>query len=589
MRPLCARCNVEIKSEVGLPASGPHAVDMDPQSWVMMDDTLSPPRSLVPHLVGTNGQLQANGTMGSKVRATFSQVQEDIAQLDAHVSRLSDMLSRLVEKRGKLQEYLEQHRALFSPARCVPPEIWGEIFLYCLPPDTSVEDFRYRSPIVKNWFSSCSSDGDAVNEDTRVPWVFTRISRDLRTAALSCPRLWTKVSVCVDDHTVLDRRKLWPLAHILRLSGDLPLSVTLFGRSYDVSAFELWAQSPAAQCLGATSQRWEKLQLNHVPFPTLNRFFSALRNRLDGLKVLEIHFTSELPRTKPLACDVFANAPKLRSLTMTGTFSYDVLHLPMQQLTSCSMHGVLYFPRMIRSCPELVDLDLTLPLVRIEPFAMLKSDRIRTLRLDFHSSDYLLTEQLLKSLDLPSLSTLHLECCHLPDAGASEFFQKNNSITHLTFRVERWSEDSLLRSLRSLSSLEQLCVSVWPRSAGETELLLNNLARRRRGTDLPHGPILPKLRKFELVSHMADFPVDSFVRLVRARWAFGRRGCELEGGISMVPFSPLKSARVFLHGSNVVDHVSVTLAKLNDLKNAGLDVRVYARGLLTFGPGERIL
>ena len=561
-------------------------------AWLADTFNISPPDSLVPHLLGTNALL--SGRLAVQVQGTFPKVQDDISRLDTRISRLSAVLDKLVEKRGKLREYLDQHSALFSPARRVPPEIWGEIFQHCLPSDAAVEDLRCSRSIVEDRFSSCSSDGGAVagvsggdDEDTRAPWVFTRVSRDLRFAAVSCPRLWTRVIVCVDDHAVLDRRKLRLLAHVLRLSGNLPLSVTLFGRSYDAGAFELWAQSPTAQCMAATCHRWEKLQLSHVPCPTQNRFYTALRNRLDSLKVLETHFTSEHPRGKPFACDVFTNTPRLRSLTVTGAFPYDALHMPMQQLASCSMHGVLYFPRLIQSCPDLVDLNLTLPPagVRVESFTLLRSERVRTLRLDLHTADHVLTNQVLRALDLPLLSTLYLECHHLPDDGALKFFKQNSTITHLTFRVDKWSEDSLVRSLQSLSSLKHLCVSIWPGSMKDTELLLNNLARRRRGPELL-TPILPRLQAIELVSRVADFPVETFIRLVRARWTFGRRGSEVEGGLLAVP---LKSVNVFLHGSDVADHVSATLSKLKDLKGAGLDVRAYAKGLLMPGLGRRII
>ena len=553
-------------------------------AWLTETMDVFPPNSPVPHLLRTNESLA--GPLAAKVQGTFSQVQDDISRLDARISRLSVVLDKLVEKREKLREYLDQHSALFAPARRVPPEIWGEIFQHCLPSDAAVEDLRCCRSIVEDRFSSRSSDdGDGgEEEDTRAPWVFTRVSRDLRFAAVSCPMLWTRVSVCVDDHAVLDRRKLRSLVHFLRLSGSLPLSVMLFGRSYDADAFELWAQSPMARSLAATCKRWEKLQLSHVPCPTRNRFYTTLTNRLDRLKVLETHFTSEVPRGKPFACDVFANTPRLRSLTVTGAFPYDALHLPMQQLARCSMHGILCFPRLIQSCPILVDLNLTLPPagVRIEHFNLLRSERVRTLRLDLHTADHLLTDQLLRALDLPLLSTLHLECHHLPDEGALRFFKRNSTIKHLTFRVDKWSEDSLVQSLQSLSSLEHLCVSIWPGSMKGTELLLNNLARRR-GPEFSR-PILPRLQAIELVSCVADFPVETFIRLVRARWAFGRRRNEAESGLLAVP---LESVNVFLHGSDVADYVSATLSKLKDLKDAGLDIRAYAKGLLM--PGRRII
>lgn len=552
--------------------------------WLADTMDVFPPDSLVPHLLRTNEFL--TGPLAAKVQGTFSQVQDDISRVDARISRLSVVLDKLVEKREKLREYLDQHSALFSPARRVPPEIWGEIFQHCLPSDAAVEDLRCCQSIVEDQFSSRSSDGGDGEEDTRAPWVFTRVSRDLRFAAVSCPGLWTRVSVCVDDHAVLDRRKLRSLVHFLGLSGSLPLSVMLFGRSYDAGTFELWAQSPMARSLAATCKRWEKLQLSHVPCPTRNRFYTTLTNRLDSLKVLKTHFTSEVPRGKPFAGDVFANTPRLRSLTVTGALPYDALHLPMQQLARCSMHGVLYFPRLIQSCPVLVDLNLTLPPagVRIEHFNLLRSERVRTLRLDLHTADHLLTDQLLRSLDLPLLSTLYLECHHLPDEGALRFFKRNSTIKHLTFRDDKWSEDSLVQSLQSLSSLEHLCVSIWPGSMKGTELLLNNLARRR-SPELSR-PILPRLQAIELVSCEADFPVETFIRLVRARWAFGRRLNEVEGGLLAVP---LKSVNVFLHGSDVADHVSATLSKLKDLKDAGLDIRAYAKGLLMPGPGRRII
>ncbi|KAF8634579.1 hypothetical protein AX17_004169 [Amanita inopinata Kibby_2008] len=565
------------------------ALDPSPDDSWLQDHVISPPHSLVPHLLGTNTHLC--GSLASQVKDTFSPVQQDITLLDARIARLSAALNKLKEKRGKLQNYLDQHQALLSPARRVPPEIWGEIFQYCLSPNHFVRELKCDRPSTEeeegeDMFSSCISEDGMTDEDCRAPWVFTRISRDLRVAAMSCPRLWTRVSVCVDDHAVLDRRKLWPLAHFLRLSGDLPLSVTLFGRSYDMSAFEMWTKSPAAQVLAATCQRWERLHLSHVPCPTRNGFYTALRNRLHALKVLEMHLTPELPRMKPLACDVFVNVPKLHTLRVAGAFPYDALQLPMQQIATCYMHSDLHFPRLIQSCSGLAELTLTVPPfgIRTEPFSSLKSDYLRTLRLDLYTSDHILIDQIMRSLDLPSLSTLHLECQQLPDAATTHFFKKNSSITHLTFRVQEWAENSFLHSLRSLTSLEQLCIYTWPGSFKNMESILNNLARRRR-TPEHFSPLLPNLQTIELVSHVADFPVDPFVRLIRSRWALGRRGGEVDDWV----VSQLRSAILYLHGGvDPADHLAATLSKLSDVKDGGLDVRAYLKGLLTPGFGRRI-
>ncbi|KAF8997107.1 hypothetical protein BDQ17DRAFT_1219547, partial [Cyathus striatus] len=99
---------------------------------------------------------------------------KEARDLDTEIDQLQQQLHILQDKRSKLHDLAEQHRALISPARRLGTDILEEIFIACLPTERN----------------SCMSS-------TEAPVLLTRICSSWRKIAHSTPRLWAAIHIVV--------------------------------------------------------------------------------------------------------------------------------------------------------------------------------------------------------------------------------------------------------------------------------------------------------------------------------------------------------------------------------------------------------
>jgi len=143
----------------------------------------------------------------SNIHTVFKRRKSELAALNGHIGLLSHTLDEvqviqagLEEKRILLQESLSSHEALASPAyRLLPPELLGEIFLWCHPQT--------------NYVTPSSND---------CPLILTRVCRQWRAVALSTPRLWASLTVSLFKASMSggDLYKCW-----LEKARSVPLSI----------------------------------------------------------------------------------------------------------------------------------------------------------------------------------------------------------------------------------------------------------------------------------------------------------------------------------------------------------------------------
>ncbi|KAF8996148.1 hypothetical protein BDQ17DRAFT_1250108 [Cyathus striatus] len=99
---------------------------------------------------------------------------DDIRDIGIEIDMLRRQWDLLLEKRSKIHDLAEQHRALISPARRLSRDILEEIFLACLPAD--------RNP--------CMSA-------TEAPMLLTQVCSSWRSIARSAPRLWSAIHIAL--------------------------------------------------------------------------------------------------------------------------------------------------------------------------------------------------------------------------------------------------------------------------------------------------------------------------------------------------------------------------------------------------------
>jgi hypothetical protein len=72
----------------------------------------------------------------------------DIARIDKEIIQVQRVLEQLQCDRDEIVTSRRAHKALISPVRRTPPEIWAQIFVLCLPDDEFVEIAALEAPLL---------------------------------------------------------------------------------------------------------------------------------------------------------------------------------------------------------------------------------------------------------------------------------------------------------------------------------------------------------------------------------------------------------------------------------------------------------
>ncbi|KAJ7654610.1 hypothetical protein DFH06DRAFT_1202884 [Mycena polygramma] len=236
------------------------------------------------------------------IESVISTSDARLARLEDEISKLRKTLKRLEEERVSLYSSRDQHIALLSPLRRMPPEVLCQIFSWTM-----------------EHFDSTGA----------YPWVLTHVSSVWRALALSTPSLWSWISF---DYSATTYSLALVTAQIERCRK---LDIRFYGCSEvdsrpQIQMFELLAQH---------SSRWEELivGLTSDLIPSL----TGLRDRVPSLTRLTIHWNEpETVVTKFINC--FETACSLRNASVyhiPGARSFVRVALPIHQLTHYQLMG----------------------------------------------------------------------------------------------------------------------------------------------------------------------------------------------------------------------------------------------------------
>jgi len=132
------------------------------------------------------------------------------------IRKLNEEITRLQAQRDELQQFVDGHHALAAPFRRLPSDIWGEIFVHCLPTNKL---------------------NVAVCTVKEAPLLLTTVCRQWREITLNTPRLWSSVHISASNPppsmtvnqillqrqaAILQGIKLW-----LERSGSRPLTLSI--------------------------------------------------------------------------------------------------------------------------------------------------------------------------------------------------------------------------------------------------------------------------------------------------------------------------------------------------------------------------
>ncbi|KAF9255141.1 hypothetical protein L218DRAFT_365820 [Marasmius fiardii PR-910] len=215
----------------------------------------------------------------------IGQIQDLLLDPAEKLKKLDDEISRLHTQRDELQAFIDEHRALLSPFRRLPADIWSEIFIHCLPPS----EFPVRSV-------------------AEAPLLLTRVCRLWRQIALKTPRLWNALHLNIPDrppkvqfeqYIAIMRARLEGVKGWLQRAGFMPLrlsmSVGVSSRDRDwdwdspIHDTDVAHAEELAVALLQYSRRWKSLSLNRVPRHVLQMLAGGDAPRLEKVTVVSPH------------------------------------------------------------------------------------------------------------------------------------------------------------------------------------------------------------------------------------------------------------------------------------------------------------
>ncbi|KAF9255140.1 hypothetical protein L218DRAFT_967545 [Marasmius fiardii PR-910] len=242
------------------------------------------------------------------------------------LQNLDQEIARLQTERDRLQTFIHNHRALLSPFRRLPSDIWRIVFVLCLP----TSEFPVRS----------------IKE---APLLLTRVCRSWREIAVETPNLWNAIHInlalqfqTADDECVVQMRaRIDGVKRWLDRSGSLPLSISMSvnsGRRYGwgltqddelvAPQLEFLARDLTTLLL-SYSLRWKTLSVTTVPRSVLE----TLTGDIADVPLLENLYVKGVSKNRFLdfAICILQKTSMKRAITLRA--DHPPSHVPTSTIT----------------------------------------------------------------------------------------------------------------------------------------------------------------------------------------------------------------------------------------------------------------
>ena len=442
----------------------------------------------IDHLLNTNStpsQVQRN-----YLQNFILQLDEDILDTDEDISGISEQIQAMQAKILVLQtrrtQLVQQRRcysSLLSPVRCLPVEIFGQIFVYAT---------RDRPRHVLNLSAVCQL------------W---------RYAALRTPMLWSTLELGhrttkrnTDNHidSWIERARSCPLSLVIRKQYgylDPVNSVLTLIPNHQWKSITLDSDDTSILSI------LEKLELSNLEM--LEKFSLATR----------FYFEISFP-------DALRYAPKLKTLSLNTRYpaTFDMLPFPWRQLTSLTI--ILW---ALDNFAISIGVDILRACVNLEELIM-DGNGDRSASYDSITLNYLrkLHTHCINNKFLPSLKTPSIQDFAIKATGLNQFsndgcnncynYIEKNGSTLLKLSIAP-SHSRLVESIPYLRSLVELRLYDNNYRNDESIMIYEILDTLVIKPEIDPSTIpLPRLEALEIICHATKRNQRMFMKMINSRW-----------------------------------------------------------------------
>ena len=437
----------------------------------------------VDHLLNTNStpsQEERNNLQNSilQLDKAILNTDEDISDFNEHILAVQARILVLQTRRTQLVQQRRCYSNLLSPVRCLPTEIFGEIFVHAT---------RDRPRHVLNLSAVC------------------RLWRD---AALSIPMLWSTLELGhhttkhnMDNHinSWIERAQSYPLSLVIRKQDGFLDPV--------YSVFTL-----------ITKHQWKSITLDSDDTSIISILKKLEFSNLEMLESFSLapRFYSHSAPPDALRC-----APKLKTMSLYTIYPVaplDMLPFPWRQLTSLTI--TLWNNRNIsvdflRACINLEEFILDGDIDGSGSNGSITLNYLRKLHIHCVGNTFLL------SLKTPSIQDFAVK-----EGGQKYVSYKNGIYDYIKEHGETLlelsiapSESKLVESFPYIRSLVWLKLYVDEYDDDGSMMIYEILSSLVVNPEMDPSTIpLPRLETLEIICHATEKNQKMFVKVIGSRW-----------------------------------------------------------------------
>ena len=304
-------------------------IDIDLPPSPIEDPLVQPPSKFLDKV---NTNYIPNVEERQEISEYVSTVNQELSQLNAKITEMRSALMQVARTRDRLLAAANQHQALISPLRRLPPELLQVIFVHCL-------------PLHRN----------AVMHSSEAPVLLGRVCSEWRRISLSTPEAWSSLHIVppnvnfsnLTSSTARFKRKRELIEMWLGRSGACPLNISFVWFASD-SEDEIKLCASLLEALVPKCGRWRMLDFQ-VPLKMFKPFIGLTVKDVPLLEGLSL-----MDNRTPLGVDVVNKWPEsllfaesaMNLKNFTLTFFSGGLRLPSirwHQLTTLYLESNISF------------------------------------------------------------------------------------------------------------------------------------------------------------------------------------------------------------------------------------------------------
>ncbi|KAF8150216.1 hypothetical protein B0H34DRAFT_826608 [Crassisporium funariophilum] len=479
-----------------------------------------------------------------EIQSLLEEPTAKLARLESRIEVINLLLKKLTQEHETMSLYIQDHRALISPLRRLPPEVQQEIFIHCLP-----------------------TDNYAVMAVSEAPMLLTHVCNSWRQLALATPRLWSSIHIpipsdnpqfyCLDypdypstaDEMVEKRSEA--VQNWIERSGVCPLDISL--NEWDGISYGNGYRDRVVDSIIFSSARWRKLSLTGPPI-AMSRIAALSASDVPFLESLRINCSRSFAPTSGGLLSPWSNsdvfrAPRLCRLNLVRV-QEDIANFPIRwsQITHLSLEGnswgsvafltVPKLAKLLQSCGSLISCRFEVGYTEGD----LDSENLPRISLPFletlsiHETVNLST--FFKRLDVPALRGVEFHSnvwsVHESAALLTLLSRTNACIQTLVTDTQPFSREMFLECIRCCPSLKSLTLKPSPASmpslppwglgsTPSTTRVDAGLLRLLTSSGEDDICLLPRLEVFECLGS-ACFSDADLLDCIQQRQSFSERG-----------------------------------------------------------------